>query len=220
MHASELFSVVTQLSQGVLYTMLVTLTCFVTGVSTGLAVTIARRLSLPGMNVLLDGFTFIFRSLPVLVLVFLVYFGLPGMGVHISPIVAMNLSLGLIAGAYLAEVFRGALASVETAELLAAHVMGLNKLQVFFCIEFPQMLRFAFSGMVNEFTSILKNSAFAYTIGISEITRQALALTSTTSFGVEIYVLTGLLYFAIYKLCLFCMKAMERRFAFSAHALH
>ncbi|MEN5315849.1 amino acid ABC transporter permease [Pseudomonas koreensis] len=220
MHYGDIVSIAWQLSQGVIYTVFVTLTCFVTGMSIGLAATVLRRLALPGIDFFLDSFTFIFRGIPILVLVFLVYFGLPGFGINIHPVVAMNLSLGLITGAYLAEVFRGALKSVDSTELLAAEAMGMSRMQVFFYVEFPQMLRFAFPGMVNEFTSVLKNSAFAYTIGISEITRQALAITSTTNFGVEVYVIVGLLYFLIYRVFLFSMKRIERRFVFSAEALN
>ncbi|MCY1392256.1 Histidine transport system permease protein HisQ [compost metagenome] len=219
MQPPDFLGIAGQLSQGIIHTIWVTLTCFVTGILIGLTATGLRHLALPGMGLLIESFTFVFRGIPILVLVFLVYFGLPGFGLGISPIVAMNLSLGVIAGAYLAEVFRGALMSVDSNEILAAQTTGMGKIQIFLNIEFPQMLRFAFPGMVNEFTSVLKSSAFAYTIGISEITRQAMALTSTTNFGVEIYVVVGLIYFSIYKVFLFCMKTIERRFAFSADAL-
>jgi polar amino acid transport system permease protein len=143
---------------------------------------------------------------------FLVYFGLPGFGVRVSPMVAMMLSLGLIAGAYLAEVFRGALGSVDANETLAARAMGLTKIQIFLHIEFPQMMRFAFPGIVNEFTSVLKYSPFAYTVGIPEITKQAMSLSATTLRGVEIYLAVGFLYFAIYRVVLVGFDAVERRF--------
>jgi polar amino acid transport system permease protein len=126
--------------------------------------------------------------------------------------VAMMLSLGLIAGAYLAEVFRGALGSVDANETLAARAMGLTKIQIFLHIEFPQMMRFAFPGIVNEFTSVLKYSPFAYTVGIPEITKQAMSLSATTLRGVEIYLAVGFLYFAIYRVVLVGFDAVERRF--------
>ena len=219
MNYSEFLSIAEQLSLGVANTVLVTLTCFVTGILVGLITVGLRRLALPGIGLFIDGFTFVFRGIPILVLVFLVYFGLPGVGFKVQPLLAMNLSLGLIAGAYLSEVFRGSLKSVDRAELRAAEAMGMSKVQIFFYIEFPQMLRFSFTGIVNEFTSILKNSAFAYTIGISEITRQALALTATTNLGVTIYIVVGFLYFAIYRICLFFMKMAEKKFSISADSL-
>ena len=142
----------------------------------------------------------------------MVYFGLPSLGIKVGPLLAMVLSLGLIASAYLAEVFRGALDSVEASEILAAEAMGMSRWQVFTQIELPQMFRFAVPGMVNEFTSILKYSPFAYTVGIPEITKQAMTLTATTLRGIEIYLAVGVLYFAIYRILLFAVQWLERRY--------
>jgi polar amino acid transport system permease protein len=85
-------------------------------------------------------------------------------------------------------------------------------LQVLTHIELPQMFRFAVPGMVNEFTSILKYSPFAYTVGIPEITKQAMTLTATTLRGIEIYLAVGILYFAIYRILLFAVQWLERRY--------
>ena len=115
-------------------------------------------------------------------------------------------------GKGLAEVFRGAFNSVDPAEILAAQAMGMSRLQVLGYIELPQMLRFSVPGMVNEFTSILKYSPFAYTVGIPEITKQATTLTSTTLQGVEVYLAVGILYFLIYRICLFGVQIISRRY--------
>jgi polar amino acid transport system permease protein len=200
------------LSQGALQTVVVTLACSAAGLAVGLAVAALRRLRLPGLTPVLDLFTFVFRGIPVLVLLFLVYFGLPSVGLKVAPLPAMVLSLGLVAGAYLSEVFRGALDSVDPGEVLAAEAAGLSRLQVLTAIEFPQMLRFAVPGMVNEFTTILKYSPFAYTVGISEITKQAMILTSTTLRGIEVYLAVGVMYFVIYRLMLVVVQLVERRF--------
>ena len=91
--------------------------------------------------------------------------------------------------------------------------MGMSRSQILFAIEMPQMLRFSAPGMLNEFTTVLKYSPFAYTVGIPDIMKQAMALASTTLRGLEIYLAIGLLYFAIYQLMLALMKAVERRFS-------
>jgi polar amino acid transport system permease protein len=208
------------LAQGVLYTLLVTLACCATGLVTGLLVAGLRRLELPGVAIPLSIFTYVFRGVPVLVLLFIVYFGLPGLGVKVSPLVAMMLSLGLIAGAYLAEVFRGAMEAIDPNEIVAAQAMGMTRLQILIWIEIPQMLRFSFPGMINEFTTVLKYSPFAYTVGIPEITKQAMTLSATTLRGVEIYLAVGLLYFAIYRLLLLGVQLIERRFRIPGFNLH
>ena len=201
-----------QLAQGVSYTVVVTVVCSATGLSVGLTLASLRRLNFPGLSIAIDSYTYFFRGVPVLVLLFMVYFGLPGMGFKVPPLVAMALSLGLVASAYLAEVFRGAFNSVDPSEVLAAQAMGMSRFQVLRYIELPQMLRFSVPGMVNEFTSVLKYSPFAYTVGIPEITKQAMTLTSTTLRGVEIYLAVGILYFVIYRICLLGVQMINRRY--------
>jgi len=201
------------LARGAGYTLLVTLACIATGMATGLGVALLSRLHLKALDALLRAYTYVFRGVPVLVLLFLVFFGLPGIGLTLPPLVAMMLSLGLIAGAYLAEVFRGAFAAVDPNEIMAAEAMGMSRAQILLAIELPQMLRFAVPGMLNEFTTVLKYSPFAYTVGLPDIMKQAMALAATTLRGLEIYLAVGLLYFGIYKLMHLLVRAIERRFA-------
>ena len=205
-------AIVAQLAQGVAYTVAVTLSCAATGLVTGLLVAGLWRLNVRWLRWVLDAYTFVLRGVPVLVLLFLVYFGLPSLGLKVSPLLAMVLSLGLVSGAYLSEVFRGALDSVDSAEIVAAEAMGFSRWQVLLLIEFPQMLRFAVPGMVNEFTTVLKYSPFAYTVGIAEITKQATTLVSTTLQGIDVYFALGLLYFAIYRILLIGVQWIERRY--------
>ena len=207
------WQILAQLAAGAGYTILVTVACIATGLVTGLLVALLTRLRLRALDRLLATYTYVFRGVPVLVLLFLVYFGLPGLGLNVPPLVARMLSLGLIAGAYLAEVFRGAFASVDPDEIMAAEAMGMSRRQILLAIELPQMLRFAVPGMLNEFTTVLKYSPFAYTVGLPEIMKQAMALAATTLRGLEIYLAIGVLYFGIYKLMLFLVRAIERRYA-------
>lgn len=204
--------ILAQLAQGISYTVLVTLVCSFTGLVVGLTVASLRRLRIRWLTPLIDCYTYVFRGVPVLVLLFMVYFGLPGIGFKVPPLMAMALSLGLVASAYLAEVFRGAYNSVDPVEVIAAQAMGMSRIQVLRFIELPQMLRFSIPGMVNEFTSVLKYSPFAYTVGIPEITKQAMTLTSTTLRGIEVYLAVGILYFLIYRICLFGVQLLSKRY--------
>ena len=200
------------LLRGAGYTLLVTLCCSATGLVVGLGIAIARELGGSRLAWLLSAIVYVLRGIPMLVLLFLVFFGLPGIGLDVSPLPAMMLSLGLIAGAYLSEVFRGALSAVNANEVLAAQSMGFTRFQTLRLIKLPQMLRFAVPGMVNELTTVLKFSPFAYTVGIAEITKQAMALVATTMRGIEIYAAIGLLYFAIYRLLLFGVRLIEKHY--------
>ena len=208
----SLLDILLALGNGVVYTVLVTLVCSLTGLVLGLLLASLHRLSIRCISLLIDIYAYFFRGVPVLVLLFMVYFGLPGIGIKPPPLMAMALSLGLVAGAYLTEVFRGAFNSVDPAESLAAQAMGMSRIQALRYIEIPQMLRFAIPGMVNEFTSVLKYSPFAYTVGIPEITKEAMTLTANTLKGIEVYLAVGVLYFAIYRILLAGVQLIQKHY--------
>ena len=196
----SLIDISESLLRGLQNTLLITVSCFVTAFISGLVIAALRRWLVAGvLRRLLDLWVFVLRSVPVLVLLFLIYFGMPAYGFKPTPLLAMNLSLGLISGAYMAEVFRASIALVEKSEIEAATAQGFTRAQTILLIEFPQMLRFSTPGMLNELTSILKNAPFAYTVGITEILGESRALTASTMLGISIYIVAGLIYFFIYK---------------------
>ncbi|APS31453.1 amino acid ABC transporter permease [Pectobacterium brasiliense] len=219
MSSQDMINIYYFLFEGVKYTLIVTLTCFASALVIGLTVAVLRRLVFPSVKNILDILVFIFRGIPVLIAVFLVYFGLPAIGLSIPPLLAMNISIGLISGSYLAEVFRGALQLVDPSEITAAKTAGLGKLQIIRYIELPQMLRFSVPGVANEFSSVLKATPFAYTVGIPEITKQAMSLTAVTMNGLAIYTLAAILYFLIYKLSIIAVRRLEMRFQVTSDGL-
>ncbi|ATT61411.1 amino acid ABC transporter permease [Salmonella enterica subsp. enterica serovar Montevideo] len=210
MSSGNMLAIFYFLLEGIGNTLLVTFTCFLSAFFTGLTVAVLRRLSPLPLQKILDAMVFILRGIPILIAVFLVYFGLPSIGIYVSPLVAMNLS-----GSYLAEVFRGALKLVEPFEITVAKVAGMRQLQIILNIELPQMLRFSVPGIINEFSSVLKATPFAYTVGIAEITKQAMSLTAITLNGLQIYTLAGVLYFIIYKIFTLLAGVFEKKYRIS-----
>ena len=206
------------LLKGAGYTLLITFSCALTALVVGIAIAIARELGGAWLSAVLSALVYVLRGVPMLVLLFIVFFGLPGIGIDVPPLLAMMLSLGLISGAYLSEVFRGSFAEVSPNEVLAAESMGFTRFETLRLIKLPQMTRFAVPGMVNELTTVLKFSPFAYTVGIPEITKQAMALTATTMRGIEIYAALGLIYFAIYRLLLSAVRLIEQRYSIPGFA--
>lgn len=206
------------LLEGAGYTLLITLCCAATALLVGLAIAMARELGSGLASAILSTIVYVLRGVPMLVLLFIIFFGLPGIGIDVPPLVAMMLSLGMISGAYLSEVFRGALAAVSANEVLAARSMGFTRFQTLRLVKLPQMARFSVPGMVNELTTVLKYSPFAYTVGLPEITKQGMALVATTLRGIEIYAAIGLLYFGIYRLMLVAVRMVEKRYAIPGFA--
>lgn len=214
MSSGNMLAIFYFLLEGIGNTLLVTFTCFLSVFYRAYSRRITATIPLP-LQKILDVLVFILRGIPILIAVFLVYFGLPSIGIYVSPLVAMNLSVGLISGSYLAEVFRGALKLVEPFEITVAKVAGMRQLQVIVNIELPQMLRFSVPGIINEFSSVLKATPFAYTVGIAEITKQAMSLTAITLNGLQIYTLAGLLYFIIYKIFTLLAGVFEKKYRIS-----
>lgn len=208
----KFWHILSVLSAGALFTILVTVASMAAGLVVGLAAALLSRVRWKPVHYLLLAFTFVFRGVPVLVLLFIVFFGLPGIGIKVSPFFSMVLTMGLISGAYLAEIFRGAMNAVGRDEILAAEAMGMTRVQAFVYIMLPQMFRFSIPGMINEFTSVLKYSPFAYTVGIPEIMKQAMSLTPMILRGLEVYLAVGIIYFIIYKVCLILFMALEKRY--------
>jgi len=206
------------LLKGAGFTILITFSCAATAMVVGLGIAIARELGGAWLAALLSAAVYVLRGVPMLVLLFIVFFGLPGIGIDVPPLLAMMLSLGLISGAYLSEVFRGAFAEVNPNEVLAAQSMGFTRFETLRVIKLPQMIRFAVPGMVNELTTVLKFSPFAYTVGLPEITKQAMALVATTMRGIEIYAAIGLIYFGIYRLLLVAVQLIEKRYSIPGFA--
>lgn len=200
------------LAKGAGYTILVTIASIGAGLAIGLLMAVLSRLHWKPVALFLAAYIYVFRSVPVLVLLFIVFFGLPGIGVRIPPFTSMVLSLGFVSGAYLAEIFRGAISAVDRDEILAAEAMGMNRMQSFLYIILPQMFRMSIPGMINEFTSVLKYTPFAYTVGIPEIMKEAMSLTAVTLRGLEIYLAVGMIYFVIYKLFVMLFMALEKKF--------
>jgi len=200
------------LAKGAGYTILVTIASIGAGLAIGLLMAVLSRWQWKPVALFLAAYLHVFRSVPVLVLLFIVFFGLPGIGIRIPPFTSMVLSLGLVSGAYLAEIFRGAMSAVDRDEILAAEAMGMNRMQSFLYIILPQMFRMSIPGMINEFTSVLKYTPFAYTVGIPEIMKEAMSLAALTLRGVEIYLAVGMIYFVIYKLFVMFFMALEKKF--------
>jgi len=115
-----------------------------------------------------------FRGVPILVLLFLFYFGLFSLlGLNLSAFTAAILVLGLRSAAYQSQIFRGSIQSLGEGQMLAARSLGMKKSEAILHIILPQALRISIPGWSNEYATILKDSAVTYAIGVVEILTRA-----------------------------------------------
>ena len=118
-------------------------------------------------------YEWIFRSIPALVLLFLFYYGPPRFGADISGFAAATLALGFRSSAYQSQIFRGAIQSIPTGQMMAARSMGMSQVRAIFTIILPQAFRLSIPGWTNEFSSVIKDTTLAYAVGFNEILRTA-----------------------------------------------
>lgn len=114
----------------------------------------------------------ILRGIPLLVIFFLIYFGLSEIGINLQPLLAAVIGLGLRSAAYQAQIFRSALNSIPEGQTIAAQSLGMSRIQTIRYILLPQVLRLSIPGWSNEFTIVLKDTSIAFSIGVIELMRQ------------------------------------------------
>ncbi|MBC7122825.1 MAG: amino acid ABC transporter permease [Pseudothermotoga sp.] len=138
-----------------------------------------------------------FRSVPLLVLLMLIFYGLAEVGVRLDPFVACVLGLGLRSSAYQSQIFRGAILSVGKGQTVAALSIGMTRFQTFRYIVFPQALRFSIAPWTNELTIVLKDSSMAYALGVVELLRQGSYIIARTYEPMVIFLLCAGIYLAL-----------------------
>lgn len=154
----------------------------------------------PVLSQLVQVLSSFFRGTPAIVQLLLVYFGLPQIIPALTSMTATQasiLALSLNTAAYLAEVFRAALASVDNGQVEAAMSVGLNYRQTLKGIILPQALRNALPGTGNTFISLMKNSSLAFTIGVVEIVAQGKILAAASLRFFEVYFAIALIYWGL-----------------------
>ncbi|ERI94223.1 ABC transporter, permease protein [Clostridiales bacterium oral taxon 876 str. F0540] len=183
---------------------------------TGLALLIAfTKIS---RNVFLNTFgslyTWLFRGTPLLVQLFLIYYGLPQFGLRLDPFPAAVIGLTLNIAAYIAEVIRGSIESIEKAQWEAAYTMGLGFWKTVFLIILPQSMKRMIPPLTNEFIALLKDTSLVSTIAMVDLMRTAQQISSTTFKPMEILLGAAILYLMMTSVFTTIFKIMETKFSY------
>lgn len=156
-------------------------------------------------------YVWLFRGVPILVLIFLFYFGiLPHVGLN-SAFWAGVIVLGLTSAAYQSQIFRGAIQSLPAGQLKAARALGMTDLQAITCIVLPQALRLSIPGWSNEFSILLKDSALVMAISVQEIMARTRSVAGRTHEPVAMALFAGVLFFILTWIGLRLLRGLERK---------
>ena len=168
------------------------------GVVIGLFVGIARLSRLRILRVLAAVYVDFFRGTPLLVQIFLVYFALPVItGQRVDPFVAAIGSCGINSGAYVAEIFRAGIQSIDKGQMEAGRSLGMTWVQTMRYIIVPQAFKRVIPPLGNEFIALLKDSSLVSVIGFEELTRRGQLIIAKTYGSLEIWISVAVIYLAM-----------------------
>ena len=175
----------------------------------------------PGpVRLLVRLYVWFFRGTPILVLLFLFYYGLPELlGFDVSAFAASCLVLGFASAAYQSQIFRGAIISLPAGQLKAARALGMQDGTAIRQIILPQALRLSIPGWTNEYSILLKDSAVAFILGTQEIMARTHFVATRTYEHLVFYSLAGLLYFLITLAGIQALRRLEKKVHIPGYAI-
>jgi polar amino acid transport system permease protein len=198
------------LNKGVVITLQITLIALVGGFILGFPSALAKVYGGKWLGRLSTFYTEIFRGTPVLVQLFVVYYGLPQFGLTLPAFLSAYLALGLNSGAYQAEYFRGAIQAISSGQMLAAQSMGMSRVKAISYIIIPQAFRLALPSWANEVVSMVKVTSIVYLIAVPDLMTQAKILTSKFYNPIESYLVAAVYYLAIIVVITLILGYVER----------
>jgi polar amino acid transport system permease protein len=155
-------------------------------------------------------YIWIFRGTPLLLQLFFIYYGLPSLGVTFKPFTAAILGLGLNYSAYLAEIMRGAIESIDPGQMEAAKAIGMTYWQAMRRIIIPQTYKRLVPPVGNEFIALIKDTALVSTIAMVELMRAANQIFSAT-FNVYILIQAAIIYLVLTSIFTVSFRKVEDR---------
>ena len=181
------------------------------GTILGLLLALGRVYGNKTIYVLSTGYIELFRGTPMLVQMLFVYFGLPEIGVMLTPVIAASIALGMNTAAYQAEYFRGAIQSIKAGQMVAARSLGMTKTQVISYIVLPQALRIVIPQWSNEPILLLKYSSIAFAIGVPELMARAQMIGYSTFRFFDAFLLAALIYLVLTTILAQFLDMLEKR---------
>ena len=201
------------LSYGVRVTVPLTALSFALALVISVVVALIQYANVRGLRQLCRFYIWIIRGTPLLVQLYLVFYGLPSLGITLAAYPTAVLVFGFNEGAYMAESMRGALESVSRGQLEAGYCVGLNYLQIMRHIVLPQAFRAAFPALSNSLISMLKGTSLAATITVTEMFRQATVINGRVYESLGLYAEVAVIYLMFCTILTWLQRLGEKKLA-------
>ena len=176
-------------------------------------VALIQYANVKGLRQVCRFYIWLVRGTPLLVQLYLVFYGLPSVGIRLEAFTAAALVLGFNEGAYMAETMRGCLEGVSPGQMEAGYCVGMNYLQIMIHVVLPQAFRTAFPALSNSLISMLKETSMAATITVMEMFRQAQVINGRVYESLGLYSEVALIYLGICTLLSWVQRRSEKRLA-------
>ena len=202
------------LSAGLIFTVPLTLITFVLGIVLGLSVALARLYGPAPLVMLVRFYVWLIRGTPLLVQLFLIFYGLPSAGIVLDAFTAAVIGFTLNIGAYSSEIIRATLAAIPKGQWEVAYSIGMNWPQVMWRVILPQAARIAVPPLSNTFISLVKDTSLAAAVTVPELFQAAQRLASVTYEPLILYVETALIYLMFSSVLSTLQDKLELRLAY------
>ncbi|WP_410488229.1 amino acid ABC transporter permease [Aeromonas caviae] len=190
-----------------------TLITFVLGIVLGLSVALARLYGPAPLVMLVRFYVWLIRGTPLLVQLFLIFYGLPSAGIVLDAFTAAVIGFTLNIGAYSSEIIRATLAAIPKGQWEAAYSIGMNWPQVMWRVILPQAARIAVPPLSNTFISLVKDTSLAAAVTVPELFQAAQRLASVTYEPLILYIETALIYLMFSSVLSTLQDRLEQRLA-------
>ena len=201
------------LLQGALWTIALSACAFLGGALMGLLIALCRVSRFPAVRAVAWAYIQVVQGVPLLVIMFAGYFGLPALGIQVSPLMAATLSMTVWVGAYFGEFWRGAIQAVPRAQWEAAECLALTSTQRMFKVIIPQAVRNATPGTVGFMVQIVKNTSLASAVSFVDLTRAGQLINNSTFQPFITFTVVALIYFVLCYPLSVLSRRLEMRMA-------
>lgn len=201
------------LLDGAKLTIILALIALTIGFVIGLPLAVLRISGGVWINRLIFGYLTLFRGTPLLVQLFLVYYGLPQFGINFSRLAAACITLGLHSSAYQAEYFRGAMMAVGSGQMMAARAIGMSRNRAICHIILPQAFRLVMPAWSNEMISMIKYTAVIFLIAVPDLMGQAKMISSRLFTPVPTYTIVAIIYLIMVGIASYGLHLLSKKFA-------
>ena len=201
------------LLEGCVVTLQISFFALLLGMIFGIAGALCRISANRALNSLAFMYVWVIRGTPVMVQLFILYFGLPQLGIKLPSMVAGVLGLAINTGAYITEIIRAGIQAVDKGQMEAALSVGMSFRQAMVRIIGPQATKICIPPLVNQFIMTLKNSSIASLVTITELFRTGEQIIYTTFRSFEVYMAVAVLYLLMNSVFMIIADRLERKMA-------